>query len=124
TPTGIGTFLDPRIGPGSHIFDPKVEQLIEVEGGQLRYRAPKITVAMFGAPSADREGNIYLRNAAIIGETFDIVRAARRNGGKVIVNVGRVVGKPEGDLIIPARDVDAIVVDPRCEQSVSIKHRR
>ncbi len=124
TSTGVGTFLDPRIGPGSHIFDPNAEQLIEVVGGQLRYRVPKITVAMFGAPSADREGNIYLRNAAIIGETFDIVRAARRNGGKVIVNVGRVVGKPEGDLIIPARDVDAIVVDPHCEQSVSIKHRR
>jgi len=54
----VGTFLDPRVGPGSHIFDPKAEQLIAVEGDQLRYRAPKINVAMFGAPSADRDGNI------------------------------------------------------------------
>lgn len=124
TQTGVGTFLDPRVGPGSHIFDPNAEQLISVEGDRLRYRAPKITVAMFGAPSADREGNVYLRNASIIGESFDVVRAARRNGGRVIVNVGRVVEKPEGDLIIPSRDVDAIVVDPRCEQAVSIKHRK
>lgn len=124
TSTGVGTFLDPRVGPGSHIFDPNAEQLVTVEGEQLRYRVPKINVAMFGAPAADREGNIYLRNAAIIGETLDIVRAAKRNGGKVIVNVGRVIDKPEGDLVISASDVDAIVVDPRSEQAVSIKHRK
>ena len=87
TSTGVGTFLDPRVGPGSHIFDPKAEQLITVEGDQLRYRAPKIGVAMFSAPAADREGNIYLDNASVIAETFDIIRAARKNGGRAIANV-------------------------------------
>lgn len=123
TSTGVGTFVDPRVGPGSHIFDPNAEQLVTVEGDQLRYRMPKITVAMFGAPAADRDGNVYLRNASILGETLDIVRAARRNGGKVIVNVGRLVDKPEGEPVIPASEVDAIVLDPRCEQAVSIKHK-
>ena len=122
--TGIGTFVDPRVGSGSHIFDPKAEQLISVEGDQLRYRAPKIRVALFGAPAADREGNLYLDNATVIAETFDIVRAARKNGGRVIANVGCIVEKGAGKVVIPAQDVDAIVFDPDCEQTFTIKHRK
>ena len=122
--TGIGTFVDPRVGPGSHVFDPKAEQLISVEDGQLRYRAPKIRVAMFGAPAADREGNLYLDNATLIGETLDIVRAARKNGGQVIANVGCIVEKGAGKVVIPAQDVDAIVYDPDCEQTFTVKHRK
>ena len=122
--TGIGTFVDPRVGPGSHVFDPKAEQLISVEGDQLRYRAPKIRVAMFGAPAADREGNLYLDNATLIGETLDIVRAARKNGGRVIANVGCIVEKGAGKVVIPAQDVDAIVYDPDCEQTFTVKHRK
>jgi len=38
--TGIGTFVDPRVGPGSHIFDPKAEQLISVLMDGLRPRLP------------------------------------------------------------------------------------
>jgi len=124
TRTGIGTFVDPRVGPGSHIFDPKAEQLISVEGEQLRYRAPKIRVAVFGAPAADRAGNLYLDNATIIGETLDIVRAARKNGGKVIANVGCIVENGAGKVVIPAEDVDAIVYDPDCEQTFTVKHRK
>jgi propionate CoA-transferase len=122
--TGIGTFMDPRVGCGSHIFDPNAEQLVTVEGDWLRYRAPKINVAMFGAPAADREGNIYLKNCSVIAESKEIVRAAKANGGKVIVNVGRIVKKGYAPVDIPAEDVDAIVYDKNCEQAVSIKHRK
>ena len=122
--TGIGTFMDPRVGSGSHIFDPNAEQLIAVHDGQLQYRMPKITVAMFGAPGADREGNIYLDKASVIAETFDITRAAKANGGRVLVNVGTIVEKGSGSVVVPAKDVDAIVYDPYCEQAVSIKHRK
>jgi len=122
--TGIGTFVDPRVGPGSHIFDANAEQLVSVENGHLRYRAPKIDVALFGAPAADTEGNIYLRHASVIGESREITRAAKANGGRVIVNVGRIVKKGYAEIAIPASDVDAIVVDPLCEQAISIKHRR
>jgi len=122
--TGIGTFVDPRVGPGSHVFDPKAEQLISVEGDQLRYRAPKIRVATFGAPAADREGNLYLDNASVIAETLDIVRAARKNGGRVIANVGCIVEKGAGKVVVPAEDVDAIVYDPDCEQTFTVKHRK
>jgi propionate CoA-transferase len=124
TSTGVGTFMDPRVGPGSHIFDPKAEQLITVEGDKLRYRAPKIRVAMFSAPAADREGNLYLDNASVIAETYDIIRAARKNGGRVIVHVGCIVEKGDGKVVIPAEDVDAIVYDPNGQQVLSIKHSK
>jgi propionate CoA-transferase len=122
--TGVGTFVDPRVGPGSRIFDEKADQYITVDGDKLRYRIPKITVAMFGAPAADREGNIYLDNASVIAESFDIARAAKKNGGRVIVSVGCIVEKGAGKVVIPAEQVDAIVYDPRCEQAVTVQHRR
>jgi propionate CoA-transferase len=122
--TGVGTFMDPRVGPGSHVFDPNAEQLITVEGDGLRFRAPKINVAMFGAPAADREGNVYLDRASLIAETFDITRAARRNGGRVIVAVGRIAEKGDGKVVVPAQDIDAIVYDRYLEQAVTIRHRR
>jgi len=122
--TGIGTFIDPRVGPGSAVFDPDAEALVTVEGDQLRYRAPRVTVAMFSAPAADREGNIYLEGNSILAETFEVTRAARANNGCVIANVARVVEKQPGKIDVPAKDVDAIVVDPDCEQAASIKHRR
>ena len=124
TSNGVGTFMDPRVGPGSHIFDPKAEQLITVEGDKLRYRAPKISVAMFSAPAADREGNLYLDNASVIAETYDIIRAARKNGGRVIVHVGCIVEKGAGKVVIPAEDLDAIVYDPNGQQVLSIKHSK
>jgi propionate CoA-transferase len=124
TSTGVGTFMDPRVGPGSRIFDPKAEQLVTVEGDKLRYRAPKISVAMFSAPAADREGNLYLDNASVIAETYDIIRAARKNGGRVIVHVGCIVEKGAGKVVIPAEDVDAIVYDPIGQQALSIKHSK
>lgn len=122
--TGLGTFLDPRVGTGSAIFDKTAEQLITVEDGKLRFRAPKVNVAMFSAPAADREGNIYLKNASIVAETFEIIRAAHANGGRVIANVGLIVDKGYDKVAVPASDLDAIVHDPNCEQAVSIKHRK
>jgi len=122
--TGVGTFVDPRVGSGSSLFDPSGEQLVAVEGSQLRYHVPKINAAMFSAPAADREGNIYFRHAAVIAESVEVARAARFNGGPVIVNVGRIVEKSYGEIGICAKDVDAIVYDADTEQSLTIKHRR
>jgi propionate CoA-transferase len=124
TANGVGTFMDPRVGPGSHIFDPKAEQLITVEGDKLRYRAPKINIALFSAPAADREGNLYLDNASVIAETYDIIRAARKNGGHVLALVGCIVEKGAGKVVVPAEDVDAIVYDPNGQQVLSIKHSK
>ncbi|MBI3785347.1 MAG: malonate decarboxylase subunit alpha [Deltaproteobacteria bacterium] len=123
TQTGVGTFLDPRVGRGTPVRGGRHEQLVSVQGEQLRYRLPAIDVALFNAPAADRRGNLYVKNSAIIGDSYEIAYAAKRNGGKVIANVGLVVDEGYDRVFLPARMVDAIVYFPDTEQSAGFFHR-
>lgn len=119
---GVGTFLDPRIGTGSPVGGTSSEHLITAEGDRLRYRMPAIDVALFNLPAADRWGNLYVRNCATIGESRELAMAARRNGGKVIANVGMLVDDGYDDIFLPADLVDAVVVHPSTEQTAAIFH--
>jgi len=119
---GLGTFLDPRIGRGTPVSGAH-EQLVTVDGRRLRYRMPPIDVAIFNAPAADRRGNIYVKHCATIGESHELARAAKRNGGRVIVNVGLVVEEGYDEVFLPARDVDAIAYYPDTEQTGVFFHR-
>jgi propionate CoA-transferase len=121
SPTGIGTFVDPRIGPGSRVVG-RGAQLITAEGDRLRYRIPPIDVAVFNAPAADRHGNIYVRHCAMIGETAEIARAAKQNHGCVIANVGLIVDEGYDRVFLPADMVDAVVYHPDTEQAAGIAH--
>jgi propionate CoA-transferase len=120
--TGVGTFIDPRIGSGSRVAGCG-EQLVTVAGDRLRYRLPPIDVAIFNAPAADRHGNIYVKRCAMVGETAEIARAARRNNGCVIANVGLVVDEGYDRIFLPADMVDAVVYHPDTEQTAGIAHR-
>ncbi|MDQ1256126.1 MAG: hypothetical protein QG656_722, partial [Candidatus Hydrogenedentes bacterium] len=120
--TGVGTFVDPRTGRGSPLTGVNAEQFVTVEGDRLRYRVPKAQVAIFNAPAVDREGNIYVKNAATICESYETAKAVKRNGGKVIANVGMVVEKGYSDVFLTADDLDAIVVNPKTEQTATILH--
>ena len=120
TDTGVGTFMDPRVGTGTPIVG--TDQWVTVEGDKLRYRLPDINVGVFNAPAADRKGNIYVKNCAIIGESYEITKAARRNNGYVIANVAKVVEEGYDDIFLPADDVDAVVVYPRTQQAAAIEH--
>lgn len=123
--TGAGTFIDPRTGRGTPVSPVDARQYVEaLEDGRLRYTLPPIDTAVFSAPAADRKGNIYARNSAVICESLELVRAARRNGGKVIVNVGLMVEEGYDEIFIPAEEVDAVVYWPDVEQTATIKHRR
>jgi propionate CoA-transferase len=114
---GRGTFLDPRIGGGSAVNPgARREAFIEARGEMLEYRIPAIDRAVFSAPYADAEGNIYFTNAALVLDYKNATEAARRNGGKVIVAVSSICPKDEAAIAIPAEQVDAIVVNPRVEQ--------
>jgi propionate CoA-transferase len=121
--TGVGTFLDPRIGCGSPVGDTADEQLIAAHRNGLRYRIPKINVAIFNAPAADRQGNLYVRHCAVVGESYELARAAKRNRGKVIANVGMLVEEGYDHIFLPADMVDAVVYYPDTEQTVGIFHR-
>lgn len=123
TPTGVGCFIDPRVGSGSPVANPLDEQLVTVEGERLRYRIPKIDVAVFNAPAADRHGNIYVKHCAMIGESREIARAARRNSGTVIANVGLIVDEGYDTVFLPADSIDAVVYHPDTEQSAGVFHR-
>ncbi len=122
--TGVGTFIDPRTGRGTPVVDPAAPQWVEAEGDTLRFRLPKINVAVFNAPAADRKGNIYVKNCSMIAESLQIARAARRNGGKVIVNVGLLVDEGYDEIFMPADAVDAIVAYPGTDQAGSVRHTR
>jgi propionate CoA-transferase len=121
--TGVGSFIDPRVGRGSPVTEGEHEQLASVEGEQLRYRMPRIDVALFNLPAADRRGNLYARNAAIVGDSYEIAHAARRNGGVVIANVGVVVDEGYDAIFLPAAMVDAVVYYPDTEQTAGFFHR-
>lgn len=122
TETGLGTFLDPQGGSGTPIADSSTEQWVAAEGPKLRYRLPKIDVAVFNAPAADRKGNIYIKHCAMIGESYEITKAARRNGGLVIANVAELVEEGYDEIFLPTEDIDAVVVYPGTEQAAAIKH--
>lgn len=116
TPVGLGTFLDPTVGSGSAVSPGAKDRFITRKDGKLLCHIPPIDRALFLAPYADAEGNIYLKDAALILDYKDSVAAARRNGGKVIVSVSKIIPRDPEQITIPAEQVDAIVVNPRNEQ--------
>jgi propionate CoA-transferase len=120
--TGVGTFLDPRVGAGSRLGSGG-EQLISADGDRLRYRIPPVDVAIFNLPAADRRGNLYARGCATVGESRELARAAKRHRGRVIANVGLVVEPGYGEVFLPSEQVDAVVYHPDTEQTAGVFHR-
>ncbi len=125
--TGVGTFLDPRTGTGSPVTPGTDKQFITVSENnpdKLVYRLPKIDVAVFSAPYADKEGNIYYKDAAVITENSESALAAKKNGGKVFVSVGKIIEKNEKEISLSKEFVDGVVVNPRNEQTATINQRK
>jgi propionate CoA-transferase len=113
---GLGTFLDPAIGRGSAVSSGARDNFIRVKGEKLEYHLPVIDRALFLAPYADSEGNVYFTDAALVLDYKDAATAARKNNGKVIVSVSKIISKDISRIAVPADKVDAIVVNPRNEQ--------
>ncbi len=124
TDVGIGTFMDPRVGTGSQVEPGKGPQLVEVEGDLLRYRIPKITATALMATYADADGNIYMKDSAIYTEVREGAVAARANGGVVIISVTGIIPRDDAAIFLRAEQVDAIVVNPRNEQTLMIPQRK
>ena len=124
SPVGVGTFLDPRVGTGTSLLKKKENSLVRAEGDTLVYTLPEINVAIFSAPYADREGNIYFRNAATITENIEAAHAAKANGGVVLVTVCDIIESSPKEISVPASMVDAIVVNPRNEQTGGVLQRQ
>ena len=122
--TGVGTFLDSRVGRGSAVTPKAALQFAEADGDEIIYTLPAIDVALFSAPYADRDGNIYFQNAATITENIEAAHAARRNGGLVMVSVAGLIDHDAASIGLPANDVDVVVINPRNEQTGSVLQHR
>ncbi len=124
TEVGVGTFMDPRVGTGTQVEPGKGPQLVEVEGDKLRYRLPKVNVSALLATYADADGNIYMKDAPMYTEVKEVARAVRRNNGFVMITVSRIIPKDEANIFLRADEVDAIVVNPRNEQTTMFRQSK
>ena len=112
---GLDIFVDPRIdGPGINNIskDDSLVKNVTVDGEEfLYYKLPKINVALIKGTAADRKGNITFDDMFMSGDALSICQPTKANGGKVIVQVDRVVSTPSRprNTIIPGCLVDAIV---------------
>lgn len=112
---GLDIFVDPRQeGPGINRIsvDDSLVKHVELDGEEfLYYKLPKINVAIIKGTAADRKGNISFEDMYTAGDALSICQAVKANGGKVIVQVDRLVVRPSRphSTIIPGCLVDAIV---------------
>ena len=112
---GLDIFVDPRLeGPGINKIskDDSLVKHVILDGEEfLYYKLPKINVAIIKGTAADRKGNISFEDMYTAGDALSICQAVKANGGKVIVQVDRLVVKPSRphNTIIPGCLVDAIV---------------
>ncbi|MEN6438338.1 MAG: CoA-transferase [Syntrophobacter sp.] len=112
THVGLGTFVDPRETGGglNGISREELVRLMEIDGKEyLFYKSFPIDVAIIRGTSADENGNVSIEKEGIALELMALALAAKGAGGKVIVQVERVV--KAGTLHPMAVKVPRIVVD-------------
>lgn len=114
---GINTFVDPRIEGGklNSVSTEDLIQLTEFCGQEhLLYSFPKkLNVALIRGTEADEHGNISLAEESLSLEGLAMAMAVKNSGGKVYVQVKRVVRFGTIDPMhvkIPGLYVDALIV--------------
>jgi len=116
THVGLKTFVDPR-NDGGKLNAKTTEdlvELIELNGREwLLYKAFPINIGLLRGTSSDSFGNISFENEVISAESLAIATAVKNCGGKVIVQVERIVDDYSRDpknIQIPGLYVDAVVI--------------
>ena len=122
---GLNLFVDPRIGQYKLNEKSKLDlvSLAEENGEQgLLYQIPKVDVALLKASYADEKGNISFENECASIDALSVAQATHRNGGKVIVQVVRIVNNhmPPRSVDVPAALVDAVVRCPHQPQLTNV----
>ncbi|WMI82622.1 acyl CoA:acetate/3-ketoacid CoA transferase [Anaerotignum sp. MB30-C6] len=119
TKIGLHTFADPRNGGGclNSITTECMSKVIEVDGQEvLFYKTFPIDVAFIRGTYADEYGNISFEKEVSPLEGTSVAQAVYNSGGKVIVQVEKVVhaGTLDPKLVkIPGIYVEAVVVAER-----------
>lgn len=116
TKVGLGTYIDPR-HRGGKFTERATEDLVEVvqfRGEEfLFYPSRKIDFALIRASSADIYGNLSFEDEPLISTHIASALAAKACGGKVIVQVKRIVEPHQRyayECKIPAALIDHVVV--------------
>ena len=118
THVGLKTFVDPRL-EGGKLNDAAREsgdlvELLQIGGEEkLLYKAVPVDIAVIRATYADTAGNCTMEHEGVTPAALSIAQAAKNSGGKVIVQVKKVVeyGTLDPRLVkIPGIYVDAVVV--------------
>ena len=115
---GLGTFIDPRnLGGKLNEKTKKCEDLVKlakIDGKEyLFYKTHPVDFAVLGGTYADENGNISFERCGVRAESLAVALACKNSGGKVIVQVERVVKAGSLDpqkVEIPGVLVDAVVV--------------
>ncbi len=114
SPIGLHTFVDPRL-EGGRINDraragEALVQLVTLGGEEfLWYKPLHIDVAIMRGTTADDDGNVSCEDEGVALELLSLAQAARKCGGKVIVQVKRRI--PVASLLPKAVVVPGILVD-------------
>lgn len=113
---GLGTFVDPRLQGGkvNSMTTEDMIDLIEFDGKEyLSYKTFPIHIAILRGTTADELGNISMEREALTLESQAQAMAVKSSGGKVIVQVERIVKQgtlnPK-NIEIPGILVDAVVI--------------
>ena len=118
TQVGIGTFVDPDQEGGklNSICDKEYGRKVQIGGKEyIFYRVPaeKIDYCMVRGSEADEDGNISMCREALKLDTLNVVMATHNTGGKVIVQVERIVRRGTIDpkeVALPRSLVDYVCV--------------
>jgi len=126
SPTGLNLFVDPRQGEyklNERSKKDLVQYYVNPNGTEgLLYDIPKVKIAFIKATYADERGNISFQNEGASIDALSVAQATHRNGGKVIVQVCRLVTRHMAprSVEIPAALVDAVVVCPEQKQLTNL----
>lgn len=115
---GLGTFVDPRVEGGKiNQKARECEDLVEVieidQQEWLRYKSPKVDVAIIRGSIADENGNISVYREGIMMDWLSAAQAAKACGGIVIAQVEHIVKAGSihpMQVRVPGIIVDYIVV--------------
>lgn len=116
THVGLNTYVDPRI-EGAKVNANTTEdivKLVEIEGEErLLFKSQPLDVVFIRGTYADESGNITLEKEACTLDATSLAQCAKNNGGKVFVQVEKVVANGSLDprlVKIPGIYVDAVII--------------
>lgn len=128
THVGLNTFVDPR-NQGGKLNDITKDDIVELinigNKERLLYHAFPVDVAFLRGTYADEYGNITVEKEVASLECTSIAQAAKNSGGKVVVQVEKIVkgGTLDPRLVkIPRMYVDAVVISEEGDHEQCFGH--